>query len=259
MSSLLAFYNTVFIEPLLNALAFLTNVIPFHNVGLSIVILTIIVRFIVLPFTHRSVKTQVKMKELEPEIKEIKSNFKNQQEQAKKIMELYRKHGVSPFSGCIILLIQLPILFALFALFRQGVNFDPAKLYSFIEVPQVFSTKFLGLIDINNSSTFLAIFTGLTQFFQMRLASPPKKEKPKPKKPGEMSFRDELGRSMSFQAKYILPGFIFFIALRLPAAVALYWTTMNIFAIVHESSVRKKAKRIYHESDEPENNSRDKK
>jgi YidC/Oxa1 family membrane protein insertase len=239
-----AFYNTIFVQPLLNGLAFLTNIMPFHDVGLAIVVLTLAVRFIIFPFTHRSIKTQVKMKQLEPELKTIKDKFKDKQEQAKRTMELYRKHGVSPFSGCLILLIQLPILFALFYVFRNGVNFDPQELYSFIKIPDVIQERFLGLIDINQRSIFFAVLTGISQFIQMRLSIPPSKNKPK-KSAGPASFKDDLSRSMSFQAKYILPGFIFFITLRLPAAIAIYWTTMNLFAIVHESIVRKKAKKIY--------------
>lgn len=249
-------YNSILAQPLLNTLVFLANIVPFHDLGISIVILTIIVRLVIFPFTHRSIKTQVKMKELEPEIRKIKEKFKNrQQEQAKEVMALYKKHGVSPFSGCLILLIQLPILIALYRLFWGGVNLDPEQLYSFVQLPEIIQTKFLGLIDVNERNVFLAIFTGVSQFFQMRLAMPPvKKNQPKPQKSGKPSFKDELARSMSFQSRYILPGFILLITLRLPAAVAIYWTTMNLFAIIHEGIVRRKAKKIYGSANSNKNN-----
>lgn len=243
-----SFYHLVLVKPLWNALIFLTAVLPFHDVGVSIVILTLIVRFIIFPFTHRSVKTQVKMKELEPEIQQIKEKHKNNQEQTKKIMELYRRHGVSPFSGCLVLLIQIPILLALYRLFWGGVKFNSAELYSFVKMPEIVQLKFLGLININQKNIFLALLTGVTQFFQMRLSLPPsgKKTNPAKTKLAGSSFKDDLSRSMSFQSKYILPGIIFLVALRSPAAVAVYWTTMNLFGIVHESIVRGKAKIFFY-------------
>lgn len=241
-------YHLILVKPLWNALIFLTAVLPFHDVGVAIVVLTLVVRFIIFPFTHRSVKTQVRMKELEPEIQKIKEKHKAGQEQAKKIMELYRQHGVSPFSGCLVLLIQLPILLALYKLFWGGVRFDSAELYSFVKMPEIVQFKFLGLIDVNQKNFFLALLTGLTQFFQMRLSFPPaakNKDLVKPKSTNP-SFKDELSRTMGFQSKYILPGIIFLVALRSPAAVAVYWTTMNLFGIVHESIVRGKAKKIFY-------------
>lgn len=250
-----SFYHLILVKPLWNALIFLTNVLPFHDVGLSIVALTLIVRFIIFPFTHRSVKTQVKMKELEPEIQKIKEKHKAGQEQTKKIMELYRQHGVSPFSGCLLLLIQLPILLALYKLFWGGVQFDSAELYSFVKMPEIVRFKFLGLIDVNQKNIFLALLTGLTQFFQMRLSFPPgeKKNQIRPK-PAAPSFKDDLSRTMRFQSKYILPGIIFLVALRSPAAVAVYWTTMNLFGIVHESLVRGKAKKLFYGRDNGQKN-----
>lgn len=248
-----SFYHLVLVKPLWNGLIFLTDILPFHDVGISIVVLTLIVRFIIFPFTHRSVKTQVKMKELEPEIQQIKEKHKNNQEQTKKIMELYRRHGVSPFSGCLVLLIQLPILLALYKLFWGGVQFNSAELYSFVKMPEIVQLKFLGLIDINQKNIFLAVLTGVTQFFQMRLSLPPSGKSPVGEKAGQAktkpagsSFKDDLSRSMSFQSKYILPGIIFLVALRSPAAVAVYWTTMNLFGIVHESVVRGKAKKLFY-------------
>ncbi|KKS14790.1 MAG: Sporulation associated-membrane protein [Parcubacteria group bacterium GW2011_GWB1_41_6] len=251
-----SFYHLALVKPLWNALIFLTAVLPLHDVGLSIVVLTLAVRFVIFPFTHRSVKTQVKMKELEPEIQKIKEKHKNKPEQTKKIMELYRQHGVSPFSGCLVLLIQLPILLALYKLFWGGVQFDSAELYSFVKMPEIVQLKFLGLVDINQKNIFLALLTGVTQFFQMRLSFPPsgKKAEPVKIKPAASSFKDDLSRSMSFQSKYILPGIIFLVALRSPAAVAVYWTTMNLFGIVHESVVRGKAKKLFYGRDNGQKN-----
>ena len=126
-------YNLIFFEPLLNGLALLIKYLPFHDMGLAIIVLTLAVRFIILPFTHKSTVTQIKMKRLEPELREIKNAHKNDsQAQAKKTMELYKQHGINPVAGILTLFIQIPIIFALYKVFLGGITFDPAHLYSFV-------------------------------------------------------------------------------------------------------------------------------
>lgn len=237
-------YNLIFFEPLLNGLVLLVNYLPHHDIGLAIIVLTLAVRFIILPFTHKSTVTQIKIKKLEPELKEIKENHKKDpQAQAKKTMELYRKHGINPLSGILTLIIQIPIIFALYKVFLSGVNFDASHLYSFTSVPEKVNTIFLRLFDLAKPSYVLAIFAAFSQYYQMKLAVPPIKK-------GSLgdSFKDNLAKSMNLQMRYVMPIFIFFIAWRLSAAISLYWTTMNVFAIVHESLVRKEAEKKYGKS-----------
>ena len=242
-------YNLIFFEPLLNGLALLIKYLPFHDMGLAIIILTLAVRFIILPFTHKSTVTQIKMKRLEPELREIKNTHKNDsQAQAKKTMELYKQHGINPVAGILTLFIQIPIIFALYKVFLGGTTFDPAHLYYFVTAPDFVNAKFLGLIDVTQKSYIMPVLAALTQFYQMKLAIPPIK-----KQPGENSFKDNLARSMNVQMRYVMPFFIFFIGLKLSSGIALYWTTMNVFAIVHEAIVRKKAEKIY-ENREPNKN-----
>ena len=237
-------YNLVFFEPLLNGLALLIKYLPFHDIGLAIIILTLAVRFVILPFTHKSTVTQIKMKRLEPELKEIKNIHKNDsQAQAKKTIELYKKHGINPVAGILTLFIQIPIIFALYKVFLGGTTFDPAHLYSFVTAPDFVNSKFLGLIDVTQKSYIMPVLAALTQFYQMKLAIPPIK-----KQDMGNTFKDNLARSMNVQMRYVMPFFIFFIGLKLSSGIALYWTTMNIFAIVHEAIVRRKAEKIYGES-----------
>lgn len=235
----LSFYHEVFYRPLFNGLVFLTSVVPWHDIGIAVIVLTILVRIAIFPFMHRSIKTQVKMRELEPELREIKEQFKDKKdEQARRTMELYKQHGVSPFSGCLMLLIQLPILIALYQVFWKGLDLAGPDLYSFIARPEFVRMEFLGLIDMATGSLLLALLAGLSQFIQMKLAHPP--GLPSGSKKGK-SFQDEFARAMKIQTTYVLPVFIAFISYRFPAAVALYWTTVNIFGTVHEGVVRMKA------------------
>lgn len=233
-------YNTIFYKPLLNGLAFFVNLFPGHDAGLAIIALTIIVRLILFPFNHKASMAQRKMKEIEPELKKIKEEHKdNPQEQAKKTMEVYKKHGVSPFNSILLLLIQIPIIFALYKVFLLGDKLPLASFYGFISRPAAINFFFLGLINLSQKNIVLAVLTGLTQFIQMQLSVP---NSPKDKSNGQGKNREiDFAKTMSFQMKYIMPVFIVLIALRLPSAIALYWTTMNLFAIFHEIIVRKRA------------------
>ena len=239
-------YNEILHKPLLNGLILLTAILPFHDLGFAIIILTIAVRIILFPFTHHSVKAQTKMRTLEPAIAKIREEHKeNQQEQGQKIMALYKEHGVNPFSGCLMLIIQLPILIALYRVFSQGINLEalPAELYSFVALPETINTMFLGTVDLMEASIVIAALAGITQFIQMKLAMPPTTV---PKKEPSASGMPDISRIMTSQMMYVMPIIIFVIGLRFSAAVSLYWTTMNLFAIIHESIVRRKAQAIIH-------------
>ncbi|PIR69592.1 MAG: hypothetical protein COU47_02445 [Candidatus Niyogibacteria bacterium CG10_big_fil_rev_8_21_14_0_10_46_36] len=236
MGFLLSIYNDFFFQPLFNALVFLTGLMPLHDLGLAVIVLTVLVRFVIFPFTHRSIVTQIKIREIEPEIKKIREKHKNnQQEIAQKTMELYKQHGVSPFSGCLMLIIQFPVLIALYQVFIKSISDSAHLLYSFIALPEKINVQFLSLVNLTEASLIVAILAGLSQFIQMKLAIPPNTEKA-----GASSPEDMTKRFMS-QAKYIFPIFIILISLRFPAALALYWTTSNVFAILHEGVVRKKS------------------
>lgn len=236
-------FNIIFYKPLLNALVLLVNYLPFHSVGLAVVVLTVIVRLIISPFSHKSSMAQIKMKKIEPEIKNIKEKFKDdKQEQAKRTMELYKQHGINPFASFVVLLIQLPIIFALYKVFLGGVNFDPSGFYSFVRLPSVIDINFLGFIDVTKPNVFLAILAGITQFIQISLMSP---SLPKSEDKGKSDFQSQLMRSMGWQMKFMMPLLIFYISLKFSAVIAIYLTTMNVFAIIHEFIVKKQAEKTY--------------
>ncbi|NIS22999.1 membrane protein insertase YidC, partial [candidate division KSB1 bacterium] len=178
-------------------------------VGITLIILTLLVRFILLPLSHKSVASQAKMKEIAPEIQKVKEQHKNdKQEQARKTMELYQKHGINPFSGCVSVLIQIPIVIGLFFVFFKGLpTIDSGALYSFIAIPEYINTHFLGIIDLAGKSAVLAVLAGGTQYFQMKLSMPPAPPLKNTEK--KMSFKEELGRSMNIQMRYILPFIVF--------------------------------------------------
>jgi len=230
-------FHFIFFEPLYNLLVFLVNILPYHSLGLAIIILTVVVRLVIFPFSHRSAMTQRKMKEIEPEIKKIKEKFKDKrEEQTRQIMALYKAHGISPFSSFLMLLIQLPIFIALFMILKTASEINADLLYSFVSAPESINTFFLGFIELSRSSVYLAVAAGISQFFQIKMSLP--ESQPKEKQSNKPDFQ----RIMNMQMKYVMPIFIFIFAQKFASGLALYWTTSNLFGILHEIIVKNKVK-----------------
>ncbi|MDA1334906.1 MAG: YidC/Oxa1 family membrane protein insertase [bacterium] len=227
-------FNTIFYKPLLNALAGLIIYIPGHSLGFSIIILTILVNLLLLPFTHKMKSSQRKMQEIQPEIDRIKKQFKNKkEEQAKLTIELYRKHGINPLTSILLFIVQLPIILALYWIFRSvDVSLSTDLYVYFTEVP-IFDPNFLGLFNLSEPSVVLAVTAALFAYFQSSLMIP--KNIPAENK-------KDFSVMLQKQFKYMSPIIVLLVALPFPSALALYWTTMNVFGIVHEMAVRKIAR-----------------
>ena len=238
-----ALWNTIFYEPIYNALIFIINTVTFGDIGFAIILLTLIVKLILSPLTKKSIKSQILMKKMEPELKQIKKDFPDKQEQAKKTFELYKKYGTNPFSGCLVVLLQLPVIFALYFVFYKGLStLGSGPLYSYIHTPIALHSNFLGLIDMGSKSIVLALLAGVSQFIQGYLASPikPKVEViPASAVKEPKTFQEQMSDSMQMNIKYVLPVFIAIIAYQISAGVALYWITSNIFVIVQEWHTRR--------------------
>lgn len=232
-------WNTIFYEPIYNVLIFIINNITFGDVGFAIILVTIVIKLALSPLTKKSIRSQILMKKMEPELKKIKQDFPNKEEQARKTIDLYKKYKTNPFSGCLVILIQLPFIFALYYVFYKGLSFDTSHIYSFINVPVNLNNNFLGLVEMHSKSLVLAILTGVSQFIQGYLSSPIKtKTDLVVDKEEKKTFQDDLSSSMQMNIKYVLPFIIGIIAYQISAAVALYWITSNIFTIAQEWYIR---------------------
>ena len=230
--------NTFLYGPLFNALAFLVSIVPGGDVGVAIILLTIIVKTALFPLSQRSIESQIKMNLLAPELKKIKDSGASKEEQAKRTFELYKHHKTNPFSGCLLVLIQIPIIFALYYVFLEELNFQSVLLYPFIRAPEYINMLFLGILDISQKGLIvLAVLAGLSQYFQALLMP-----KPIAQNKTASSFQENLTSSMQTQMKYVFPFVIAFIAYSVSGAVALYWITSNIFAIGQQIYANKKKK-----------------
>jgi len=204
---------------------------------------------VLFPLSKKATITQLKIKELDKGVNEIKEKYKNnKEEQAKAMMAYYKENGVNPFSGIILLFIQIPILLSLYFMVLKGLpQVDTSILYSFVNAPTV-DMHFVGSIDLAGKSFILALLAAVTQYIQVHFAMP----LPPPKKGKESSFKDDFARSMNLQMRFFMPALIFIILFpfppfsyifpAIPSVIALYWITSNVFAIGQELYLRKTIK-----------------
>lgn len=234
MSSL---YHTFFFDPLYNALVYLFTVFPWADAGIIVILLTVLVRLILYPLSRQAVVTQVKMAEISPELEKIKEKYKDKaEEQARATLALYKERGVNPFSGILVIIIQIPIILALYQIFIHFPEVNAGLLYSFVHAPESINTSFLGLIDIAGKSVLIALLAALSTYFQFVVSAQSQGV------PKGNSFGDNLTRSMQTQMKYIFPIIVFFISYQISGVIALYWLTTNLFSIAQELYVRSKVK-----------------
>jgi YidC/Oxa1 family membrane protein insertase len=228
-------WNLVLYQPLVNALAFLVSIIPGGDLGIAVIVLTILVKVVLFPLSRKSIESQAEMNLLTPQLNKIKESGASKEEQATQTFDLYKKYKVNPFSGCLLLLIQIPIIFALYYVFLKGISFQNGVLYSFIHIPAHMNTIFIGLIDVSKKSLILAILAGVSQSLQAHFM--PKPATPLNTKP---SFQDSFGKSMNMQMKYVFPFIVAFIAYNISGAISLYWITSNLFMVGQQIYIKKK-------------------
>lgn len=226
------FLKTVFYTPLYNALVELYNVIPGHDVGIAIVILTAVIRLLTLPLNSSSLRSQKVLQELQPRLKELQTKYKNDKEAlAKQTMALYAAQKVNPFASCLPILVQLPFLIALYQVLRNALEskgFD--VLYPFVQHPGTINAVSFGFINLAAASAVLAIIAGASQFWQAHMLS----SMAPPKPPSEGAKDEDMLAMMNKQMKYAMPVMTTVIAWTLPAGLALYWITTNLLAVAQQ-------------------------
>ena len=231
-------FNEVLYRPLFNVLVFLYQTVSFYDFGIAIIILTILIRVLLYPLAQKSIKSQKEMAAVQSDIKKVQEQYKNnKEEQMKKVMALYKEKGVSPFSGCLPMIIQLPFLLAIYWVFMAG--FDDKNLqdllYGFIKNPGSINHIFIGLIDISKKGNWiLALLAGAFQFYQSKMMLDQQKNiRPAPVK----SATPDFSTAMTQQMTYIMPAVTVFISYTLPAGLALYWITTTVFSIIQQRIV----------------------
>lgn len=234
-------FNVVLYQPLFNVLVLLNEYLPGHDFGISVIVLTILIKFLFYPLGIKTIRSQKILTDLQPKIKEIQEKHKEDKEkQTKAIMELYQKEKINPFSGCLPVLIQLPILIALYQVFWKG--FQPEQminLYHFVPKPEAINPIFLGLVNLSQPNVLFSLLAGISQFFQSKMLNPKQDKSKQPSQKKDQVFR--LSGMMQKQMQYLFPIFTVLIVWKLPSAIALYWIITTLFSIVQQHFILKKS------------------
>jgi len=222
-------FHSIIYQPIYNALIFLYNIVPGHDLGVAIILLTIIIRVILYPLAKKQIESQKKMQEIQPEIKKLQEKYKGDKEkQGKELMRFYKEKKVNPASGCLPLVVQIIFIIALYQALVAGINFSECKgLYSFVACPATIKTGFLGILDLAKPSIVLAILTAAAQFVQTKMMMGTIKSAP-------TSGKGDFAQTMNKQMLYLGPLLTLFIGARFPAGLPLYWLVMTLFMIAQQ-------------------------
>ena len=222
-------FNILLFQPLFNLLVLTYNLIP--DLGIDIILITILIKLIFYPLYSSQLKSQKKLQDLQPLIDALKAEYKNDKEgMAREMMELYKNNKVNPLSSCLPLLIQIPILIAIYSVFRSGLNdqnFD--QLYWFVQNPGHINAMFLGVLDLSKNHILLAVFAGIAQFFQTKMFIT---ARPTVKSQGAKD--EDMMVIMNKQMMYMMPILTIFMGSQLPGGLTLYWFVTTLLMLIQQ-------------------------
>lgn len=250
-------FDLFIFEPILNFLIIILGVLPYSNLGVAIILVTLVVRFILYPSSKKSLEAQRKIASIRPQLKEIEKKYKdNRQKRAEAQLALYKEQGVNPLSTLSFpLLIQLPLLIGLYRVFIVDFANSGAQeyLYSFVSYPETIGIYLLG-INLSESHWIIALVAAIAQYLQARsfahqqaFSSDKKEDKDKQ----EPDFQS----SLTFSMMYVLPIIIFVFGAGIPplgiqgfpAGISLYWATTTLFSFWQQQ-------KLYNQNQEEDNN-----
>ena len=228
----MSLFDTIFYKPLFNILILFYQFLPGHDFGVAVILLTILIRLLLYPLGAAAVRSQKVFQDIQPKIREIQKKYKDDKEkQLQATLELYKETKINPFSGFLPLLIQLPILYALYRVFWKGLNSaELVNVYSFVPKPEYINPVFAGLIRLDSPYLLLAVLCGVFQFFQTKMLTPAAKKREEV---------DRFSAMLQKQTLYFIPVLIVLMLFKLPAAVGLYWLTFTIFSIIQQYIILK--------------------
>lgn len=242
-------FSLLFTDPITNLLVvfytLLVSVsVPFA-LGFSIILLTIFIRLILYPFVTAQIKSAHKMQRAAPHIAQMREKHKDDKKrQQEEMMRIYKEHGVNPASGCLPLLIQIPVIWSLYRVLTGIVAADPGEAinkvneivyFDFLHINQVWDTHFFGLpLSQSPSEIFttlpvvalsVSIITGAFQFLLSKMMMPEVAPKKK---------TNDMQSAIQTQSLYIFPVMIGFFSFTFPIGLSLYWNTFTLFGILQQ-------------------------
>jgi len=262
-----SFFTSYIEQPIFNLLVLIYSIIPGHNFGLAIIIFTIIIRLLLWPLVKKQLHQTKAMRKLQPELKRIKQETKgDRQKEAAMVMALYKEHGVSAFGPIGIMIIQLPILIALYSGLRRVVS-NPHQIISFAypglqHLPwmehlagniHAFDSTLFGWVNltkeaVGNSGVYwpamvLCVGSALVQFYQSKQLLVTGKNTPKLRdimrgaSSGQPADQSEITAAVSNSTKYFIPVMVFIVTIRLASALSLYWFVGGLIAYAQQAYI----------------------
>lgn len=224
-------FQTIFYQPILNFVVFIYNILPWQDIGLVIIVLLIVVRLILWPLNTKMLKSQKAMQALQPKLDELKKKHAgNKEALSREMMELYKSEKVNPFAGCLPLLVQLPIFFAIVRVFSDELSGKTLTLlYSFVHNPGVLNPIAFGFLNFAEKSPYLAVLAGLAQFVQAKLMP-----MAKPTVSVEGSKDESMAAMMNKQMLYLGPILTIVICWTVPSGLAFYWFLFSVVSIIQQ-------------------------
>jgi YidC/Oxa1 family membrane protein insertase len=262
-------FDIVIVQPIFNLLIGLYSVVPGGDFGVAIIIFTVFVRFALYPLTRSMLHQSRAMRKLQPQLRKINKQAKgNRQLAAMQQMELYKKHGVKPFRSIGILLIQLPIFLALYRviqIFTMHRDEIAKYTYDFLEGipaigavvrhPDQFNEKLFGFVDLTKAAIYqggfdlllitLALVAAYTQYIMSKQTMPQTESNKRLRDimaeaaEGKQADQAEMNAIVMGKMTKILPFMMFVIMVSLPGALALYYATSNIVAVIQQAYLLK--------------------
>ncbi|PID52689.1 MAG: hypothetical protein CR972_00575 [Candidatus Moraniibacteriota bacterium] len=242
-------------QPIYNALIGLYSI--FDDFGIAIIILTLIIKFALIPLSRKQIESQKEMQEIQPKIKELQNKYKNDKEKlTKETMALYKKHKVNPAAGCLPLIIQMVIFITMYRVIinlsnNHHLSVNTEHLYAFIPQPDAINGFFIGFMNLAEPFAAIAVITAAAQFYQLKMMQVKNEQniEKTPAKKSDDKKTDELDFAtiMQKQMLFIVPIMTLFIGLKFPSGLTLYWLTSTVFMIAQQWIVMHKEKKMTEE------------
>lgn len=253
-------FNVILIQPIFNVLVAIYQLLMLFHIpyalGFAIILLTVIVRAILYPFISAQMKTSKKMQDIAPHLSKVKEKHKGDSARIQEeTMKLYKEFGVNPAAGCLPLLVQLPIIWGLYAVLQGIVHYTTVDqinkfiYFDALKLTEMWDVNFFGIPLTHSPSQLMTsmgymillvpVITAALQYFQSKamLPIPAAGEKPKEKK--QSGTAEDFAASFQKQSLYIFPIMIGFFSYTLPVGLSLYWNTFSIFGIIQQQRITK--------------------
>lgn len=223
------FFKVILYKPLFNLLVFFAWLVPGHSIGWAIILLTILVKILLWKLQNKSLRAPLQMRAHQDELRDLQERYKDDRAaQGQAVLAFYKEKGINPLSGCLPLLIQLPVILILYRVFIAGLHQSRLDLlYPFTPHVETLNTMFFGIDLARPEHWFLPIIAALSQLLQSRHYAKLTQGTGTPNP-------TDAGAMMNKQMIYLFPVFTFFVARSLPAGLAVYWTMSTLFQFIQQ-------------------------